>query len=211
MRDSVGPSDIWVDSEDTTMPQPVALSVTTPPRNFPERIVIDETERAEQFAAFLRARVGEDSPAPGRAADAVAGGCLRRPALTGTRPRPSGFAARCEPGSGDATCPGSIRQLFGLLRGALRTETEPVSQPNIATLRQDVQLSRRLANGLIGPYQQPPPEEFGFASGGEVKGAKSEILVYRFRALETASRVGAQPAHRGVLGGFRISARSPGF
>ena len=51
------------------MPQPVALPATTPVRNFPERIVINETERAEQFAAFLRARAGEDSPAPGRAAE----------------------------------------------------------------------------------------------------------------------------------------------
>ncbi len=38
------------------MPQPVTLPAPASHRPFPERIEIDDTERAEQFAAFLRAR-----------------------------------------------------------------------------------------------------------------------------------------------------------
>ncbi len=51
------------------MPQPVTLPETIPHRDFPKRISIDETERAEQFAAFLRARAAEGSAAPGRAGE----------------------------------------------------------------------------------------------------------------------------------------------
>ncbi len=45
------------------MPQPVTLPAPVSHRPFPERIEIDDTERAEQFTAFLRARAGADSPA----------------------------------------------------------------------------------------------------------------------------------------------------
>ena len=51
------------------MPQPVTLPAPASHRPFPERIEIDDTERAEQFAAFLRARAGEDSPAAARAGE----------------------------------------------------------------------------------------------------------------------------------------------
>ena len=135
------------------MPQPVALSVTTPPRNFPERIVIDETERAEQFAAFLRARVGEDSPAPGRAAERSQ--ALPPPARFDWNP-PKGAAS--PPGaspSGDATAPESSDSSSASFAAPF-TETEPVFQPNTPRY-QDVP---DVWKWPIGPYQQAP-EEFG--------------------------------------------------
>ncbi len=49
------------------MPQPVTLPAPASHRPIPERIEIDDAERAEQFSAFLRARAGEDSPAANRA------------------------------------------------------------------------------------------------------------------------------------------------
>ena len=135
------------------MPQPVALPATPPARNFPERIVIDETERAEQFAAFLRARAGEDSPAAGRAAERSQ--ALPPPARLDWNP-PKGAAS--PPGAStsvDATAPGSSDSSSTSFAAPF-TETDPVFQPNTPRY-QDVP---DVWKWPVGPYQQAP-EEFG--------------------------------------------------
>ena len=152
------------------MPQPVTLPATNSYHDFPKRISIDETERAEQFAAFLRARVADNSAAPGRAGERSH--ALPPPARFEWSPRGGGETAPTSPAlktgglepdgetplldtTGGATAEETSDSSTGSFAAPF-SEPEPTFQPNTPRY-QDVP---DVWKWPIGPYQQAP-EEFG--------------------------------------------------
>ena len=220
-----------------------AFPQRSPTATFQSASRLTKTERAEQFAAFLRARAAENSAAPDRAGERSH--ALPPPVRFEWSPRdgassPPPWArahevARGRPFVGDAPggeVPNPVPQEGD---GGETAPTSPALQTggvepdgetplpshdrrgdrrgNIRRLNRFVRrsLQRDGANfsaehaTLPGRSRRLEMAHRPLPAGS--RGVRRRVVegqpLYRFRALEAGSRVGAHPAHGGVLGGLR--------